>query len=304
MMILTIQERDSIMTQLSEAQRDFLQHQLMRSRRTAFANAMAKEKGFLIPDDADPEDIEALLNEWIYTGYIDAGHVSPDLRCECGRALRYQHQVLHKTSGKIKYFGIEHLKEHLGIDASIVNAIMKGFDGIDYELDELLIKIQNGWEPNPDIFRDTVMSPEIAEYLKLGLPLLERQIKQLQRSRTFSRIQVLTKSGQQADFADSQDLFSLDPDPEDLPAPTTLNYALQLAIQEYIRRGIGSARIICELLIREHGAIAARYSTGKPKIFVPVCWYIEESYPDMNIVSSLSDRQYRPAKSEVKRIMT
>src|SRR5690606_38329897 len=119
-MVLTVEEREELLAKLNEAQRTFLTETMVRGRRTVFANALARAKGHHIPDDAEPEQIEVLLDDWIYTGYIDAGHVSPELRCECGRPLRYQHQVKHKRTGEMKKFGIEHLKEHLGIDAQVV----------------------------------------------------------------------------------------------------------------------------------------------------------------------------------------
>ncbi|WP_336788442.1 hypothetical protein [Paenibacillus sp. MMO-177] len=57
-MILSVEERDQILAQLNEEQRQYLADFLVRGHRTIFANVMAKEKGFHIPEDSDPAEIE------------------------------------------------------------------------------------------------------------------------------------------------------------------------------------------------------------------------------------------------------
>ena len=299
-MILTVEERDSILSELNEQQRDFLSKQLVRSRRTVFANAMAKEKGFHIPKNADPEDIEALLDEWVYTGYIDAGSVSPELRCECGRSLRYQHQVEHKKTGEVKKFGIEHLKEHLGIDASMVSAIKKGFDAIDYELDEMLIKRKSDWKPNPEMLDIEGLPEDVMSHLKLGLPLLDRQVKRLRQQPPARKVWFdnYTPPVQEPSSNDDMlmDLFTWQEEPmapKPAAASSGLPASLHAPIQAYIAGGVRSARVICELLIREQHADEERFLTGKPKIFIEVCRFIEQSYPNASVQAlDKEDRSY------------
>lgn len=302
-MILTVEQRDSLLNKLSTEQREYLSNQLVRGRRTAFANALARAKGHHIPENTDPEDIETLLSDWIYTGYVDAGHVTPDLKCECGRSLRYQHQVENKTTGEKKKFGIEHLKEHLGIDASIVAAVRKGFDAIDYELDEILIKSQNNWQLDPELKAYTNgLSADIEAHIKLNIPLLERQIRRIRQSmqqpsprRSTMAIQVV-----QPVVPKELDLFSWTESPADMnTASTTQPIGLELAdvwkkpVSDYLHKGIRSARIICDLLIQEHGAPDDRFLTEKPKIYLLVCWYIEATYPSVRITrNGTDDRLY------------
>ncbi|MFW5437528.1 DUF3895 domain-containing protein [Paenibacillus apiarius] len=299
-MILTVEERDSILSELNEQQRDFLSKQLVRSRRTVFANAMAKDKGYHVPENADPEDIEALLDEWVYTGYIDAGAVSPELRCECGRSLRYQHQVEHKKTGEIKKFGIEHLKEHLGIDASMVSAIKKGFDAIDYELDEMLIKMKSGWQPNPEILGIEGLPEDVMSHLKLGLPLLDRQVKRLRQQPPVRKALVdhYSPPVQHSSSADDivLDLFTWQEEPaapKPAAASSGLPASLHAPIRAYIADGVRSARVMCELLIREQHADEERFMTGKPKIYAEVCRFIEQSYPNASVQAlDQEDRSY------------
>ncbi|XEC95651.1 DUF3895 domain-containing protein [Paenibacillus tarimensis] len=303
-MILSVQDREQFLSQLSEEQREFLQEQLIRGRRTVFANAMAREKGYHIPDHAEPEVIEVLLDDWIYTGYIDAGAVSPELRCECGRPLRYQHHVKHRTSGEVKKFGIEHLKEHLGIDVAVVSAIKKGFDAIDYELDELLLKINGGWQPEPGLLTeaDVPVPGDVRKHLELGLPLLEKQIRRLRQNRPRLRMPAsmpAERSGVKPVEREnvSVDLFTWFEEPEvsEEPAPaqgSVLPASLQKPVERYIGQGVRSARVVCELLIREHGASEGRFSTGKPYLYPAVCQYIEAVYPDAQVDCQFQEDRY------------
>lgn len=297
-MILTIQERDEMLSQLNDKQREFLTHYLVRSRRTAFANAMAKEKGHHVPTNAEPEDIEALLDDWIYTGYKDAGTISPELRCECGRSLRYQHEVKNQKTGEIKKFGIEHLKEHLGIDAAIVAAIKKGFDAIDYELDEILVKLANNWQPAPDSFIDADLPEHMKQQLSLGLPLLDRQLNMLKR-KPIIRQAPSKPVPQQVDpgpapMPEEFDLWSWTESAEvQEVSHDGLTASEQEAVKQYVANGVGSARIISELLIRDHGSPECRYITGKPKIYTDVCQFIERTFNTIAIeLNGTEDRKY------------
>src|SRR5690606_6990747 len=123
------------------------------------------------------EDIEYLLEEWIYVGFIDAGHVTHEYRCECGRPLRYQHIVEHKKTGQKRKFGIQHLEDHMQMDAKTVQEIVQGFEKIDFELDEIIVKLQNGWdlesEQLPKVPDHLALPHDIQEHFRLRLPLLD-----------------------------------------------------------------------------------------------------------------------------------
>jgi hypothetical protein len=310
-MILEIGERDELLSRLSEEQQQYLTEVLSRGRRTVFANEMARQKGYAIPEGTDVEQIERLLDEWIYTGYIDAGKVSPDLRCECGRPLRYQHQVKHKTTGERKFFGIDHLKEHLAIDAAVVNAIKKGFDAIDYELDELLMKLSTGWVSDPELLQVAELPADVADHVRLKLPLLDKQVRKLRSIRAAEQTAAWRRSEAKTqsepafkpekttvvDSSQSYDLFAWQEESEaeaeeEEPPLIELDYALQSRVRGYLRNGARSARVICEMLIEEHNANSRRFLTGKPKLFPSVCVYIE-SIEGVKIDSiSPEDRAY------------
>ncbi|MGM0884918.1 MAG: DUF3895 domain-containing protein [Bacillota bacterium] len=180
---LTLEQRDRIMGQLSEEQRHFIHHVLVRGRRTMFARQLARKKCQFIPEDAEFEDIETFIEEWDYIGFTDSGEVSPHTKCECGRSLRYQHQVLHLPTNTMRYFGIEHLHLHTGIDAKTISAIMKGFDVLDGEMNEIMCKYRDGWQLSQHMFlpfpAELDIPQDIQAHLNAGLPLLDRQLIRL-----------------------------------------------------------------------------------------------------------------------------
>lgn len=182
---MTLEQRDHIMGQLSEEQRHFMHHELVRGRRTLFARQLARKKCQFIPEDAQFEDIESFIEEWDYIGFTDSGEVSPHTKCECGRSLRYQHQVLHLPTNTIRYFGIEHLQLHTGIDAKAIADIMKGFDVLDGEMHEVLIKFRDGWQLGQHLFlplpAELDVPPDIQAQIDAKLPLLDRQLARIRR---------------------------------------------------------------------------------------------------------------------------
>lgn len=180
---MTLEQRDSIMEKLTEEQRHFMHHELVRGRRTLFARQLARKKCQFIPEDAQFEDIESFIEEWDYIGFTDSGEVSPHTKCECGRSLRYQHQVLHLPTNTTRYFGIEHLQLHTGIDAKAIADIMKGFDVLDGEMNEMLSKYRDGWQLGQHLFlplpAELEVPSDIQAHLDAKLPLLDRQLARL-----------------------------------------------------------------------------------------------------------------------------
>jgi Protein of unknown function (DUF3895) len=296
-LIMEVSERDRILETLNDVQRDFIKLHLKRGKKTVFANHMAKSKGMLLPEDATSDEIEILLDEWILEDYIDNRFVNPETPCECGKPLRYQYIVKHKGSGTIRRFGITHFEEHTGIPARLVQAITKGFSFIDYEMDELLYKIETNWQLHneiPLIPEDYEFPYDIQEHLNADVPLLERQIKRLKRD-VISKFEELKLERKQKERKQAIEQYVLNPykftidhddyqesffEDESLPSRdigkkdfATSDYEKEII--SYLRQNVNSARVICELLIKEKKAPRDRYITGKPKIYVSICEHLD-----------------------------
>lgn len=296
-LIMEVSERDRILETLTDVQRDFIRLHLKRGKKTVFANHMAKSKGMLLPEDATSEEIEILLDEWILENFIDNGFVNPETPCECGRPLRYQYIVKHKGTGMIRTFGITHFEEHTGIPANIVQAITKGFTVIDYEMDELLYKIETNWRLNEEVTtipEDYVFPSDIQEHLDAEVPLLDRQIKRLKLD-VISKLEELELERKQEERKQAKEQYVLDQNtiiidhddyqesffedellpPRDIGKKDFATSDYEREIISYLSQNVNSTRIICELLIKELNAPRDRYTTGKPKIYVSICEHLD-----------------------------
>ncbi|TKI83792.1 DUF3895 domain-containing protein [Bacillus mycoides] len=284
--------RSNIFDALTEKQKDFLQQHVKRGKKTAFANVMALDKGIVLPEHATDTEIQTILDEWVLIEYIDNGEKNADTPCECGRPLRYQYIVQHQTTKETRRFGITHFAEHTGLPAHIVKQIKDEFTAIDYERDELLVKLQNHWCLDDELshFPDGFILPtDLKQQLDLGLPLLDTQCKWLRKEISLflqelhtpprqveplqdiemasdSNGQVVLDLFQEIDYSiEQQENISYD-----------LTYEHQKAIEYYLQKGVTSAWVLCELLVKEHNAPKGRYATRKPKMYVPVCMYLDE----------------------------
>lgn len=323
---LTNDERESLLSVLTEQQRIFIQEHVKRGKKTIFANQMAIDKGIILPESASIDEIEMLLDEWILEDYIDNGFVNSETPCECGRPLRYQYIVKHKSTNELRRFGITHFEEHTGIPGELVNAIIKGFTMIDYEMDELLNKIKQNWtleEVISNIPSEVVLPTDISDHLANNVPLLELQIKrlrslinvflsqnELKRPRVIDMPSIIEPT-ETDDYTKKADQFTLEFDLFDdtkdhspvqekkkkpIPLTNNLSVALRDKVLHYLET-VSSVRIICELLSKNHIVADQRYITGKPKIYPMICVYLE-SLVHQNVVyleevNGTDDRKYK-----------
>jgi hypothetical protein len=297
-LILNAEERETLLSLLTDQQRTFIMDHVKRGKKTTFANEMARDKGLVLPNDASIEDIEMLLDEWVLEDFIDNGFINPDTPCECGRPLRYQYIVRHKSTNETRRFGITHFEEHTGIPAEIVNAIKKGFSAIDYEMDELLSKIKSNWslaDANLLIPDGFIFPKEMSNHLDNHVPLLDRQIQNLRKlvsdfrdkrepiKQEASEIKKEFKWDFDSMIEEDQVSFELDLFEENMTKTLEKNESLPInnlsgpikdKILEYLKT-VSSTRVICELLIKNNIVSNQRYLTGKPKIYPHVCLFLE-----------------------------
>lgn len=64
--------------------------------------------------------------------------VHSQLKCACGRPLKYQFVIESKSKQQEIRLGIQHFKDHLGISQQVAEEIKKGVAYVDLALDELL----------------------------------------------------------------------------------------------------------------------------------------------------------------------
>ena len=310
-------ERDIIFNGLSDEQQEYLRTFLKRGKQASFSSVLARLKGGESEDDA-----EHISTQWILIDYVDAGEVSHDYLCECGRPLRYQYVVKNLVTDKILKFGKNHFEEHTGLSSEIVSAVIKGMHKIDKELDEILSKISSEWSLiaslDVDFIPDDLVVPsDIQEHFDLGLPLLDRQIVRLKEEIRIHN-SLMKKNQFELDNVDllevEEEQFSLfdeeiddnsqvqsyrvEPVSDD---KNVLYRCLSFVEQEFILTFIEkfnsiSTRQLCEFMIKEIASSDKRYATGKPHIYVYVCSYLDflVSKGKLNYVENMDymDRVY------------
>lgn len=314
--ILDKQKRDELLNKLDSSQKEFLMNHVKRGKKTMFANVMAKDKGMVLPENMKAEELEYLLDEWVLLDYIDNGFINNDTPCECGRPLRYQYIVKHNSTNEIRRFGITHFEEHTGLSAEIVKQIKDGFLTIEYELDELLMKIDNNWF----LERELPMLPEELKYdlakdiqlhLSIPVPLLDRQMQRVkQQLNKYNGREIVREQPKKvlktiaSSFEEEEkgpvNLFNepiVTPNrKQSINNPYILPFSYREHVTKYLQEGVRSTRIICELLIKKHQASKKRYTSQKPKIYASVCFYLDYLVQQGEVVfigtDNLDDRYY------------
>lgn len=182
---LSADEREQRLSVLTAEQRNYLENEMKRSRKTVFERFMRDEKITALKSvDITLEDNERNVIDWMITDYDDFGPGNYIGRCACNRRLRYMFTVEHQKTHKKLQYGKDHLSIFLNIEVKDVNGIINELDEIDHELDELLWKIENNeyyheyYERIPD---KTVVSESIKKHIELNLPFLNPQINRLNK---------------------------------------------------------------------------------------------------------------------------
>lgn len=183
---LSVDEREKLLSVLTAEQRDFIENEVKRGRRTVFENFMRDEKitALRLADEIKLEDDEMNVVGWMISDFDDFGPGNYEGQCACGRRLRYMFTVEHQKTGKKIQYGKQHLSTFLNIEVKDIDGYINELDVIDNELDELLWKIKDDQyyhEYYERLLDQTVVSESIKKHLELNVPLLDSQINRLKQ---------------------------------------------------------------------------------------------------------------------------
>ncbi|GAF66406.1 putative ATPase [Bacillus sp. TS-2] len=290
---LSRSDRDFIMSDLTDEQRNFLVEERKLNKKSRFANEMAKAKGHYVSSDTTPEELDEIIKTWTLIDYLDAGpdyNKTKALRCECGRPIRYQYIVQNKITGETLKFADTHFKEHTLIPSHIVKEVKSGWNLIDLELDEVLLKFKKKEYFNQQIIPEGFEIPnKIKQYFIHSLPLpnslewklnrlldearwMDARRKSLEAS-NMSKGNENSSKDHQMTFK-QQSLFELE-DKNKYGLDFHLSIEELDYIEQCIRKGINSVSIICENMIENKIIKNERFATNKPKIHPYICMFIE-----------------------------
>lgn len=235
------EERAEILEELAEEQRVYLLERLKRGKRTLFSNELVKSKGTY---SGSEQELDREINEWEFI-------------------------ELQK----------DHFEFHTGIPATVVKEIIKGFTQIDFELDEILYKVMNGWDQKVLSEAKTMgidLPVEVQDLLDLDLPLLDRQINRLYR------MILKEKAGRRKELRQPAAVSTITrAAPKKLSAIPKVNSPLGDEIHQVIIRliekaGTISVLEICEEISQYSHPFKGYYDSGKPKSFVYVAMVMDQ----------------------------
>ncbi|WEA41822.1 hypothetical protein [Lysinibacillus fusiformis] len=176
-------ERKQILSLLTVEQRDFLENEVKRGRKTIFENFMRDEKITAIKSvDTILQEDERDVVDWLIADYVDFGLGNRGGRCACKLPLRYMFTVEHQKTGKRIQYGKNHLSTFLNIEVKDIDGYINELDNIDHELDELLRKITENqyYHEYYERIPDKLSVPgSIKKHIEVNIPLLDTQINRL-----------------------------------------------------------------------------------------------------------------------------
>ncbi|MGE8203864.1 hypothetical protein ACQKP0_04805 [Heyndrickxia sp. NPDC080065] len=302
------QQRNKLLSSLEENPRKFLLEKMKRGKRTVFSNELAKGKGTFSGSD---QELEKEIQQWEFIDLLDGGQGNRPYCCECGMSLRYQYIVKNLETGEIKKFGKNHFEFHTGIPSNIVKDIIKGFERIDYELDEILFKVENGWDSTivtKAIALKIDIPEDIQEHILLALPLLDRQMSRLHRLVREKELEIMKKSRMENkregksvhDSLSAPKIKVARVEPKKLSIKPRIRSPLGEEIHDFIIRllensGTISVLEICQELNTVQHDFRGYFSTGKPKVF-PYVSMVKDQLKEQGVCkvekADLDDRWY------------
>jgi hypothetical protein len=180
---LSNKERDNLLKFATQEQVSFMMSNVKQSRKSIFLNVIAEQKVTIVRStDISLGDVERDINQWHLEQYTDYGEGNLLGKCACGRRLRRVFTLKHDVTGKVIDYGEEHFKQFLGIDSKILRELVNGFNVIDLEFDELLIKISENnycYDLLEVHFKGMEIPTDIQQHINANVPLLDTQIARL-----------------------------------------------------------------------------------------------------------------------------
>lgn len=161
-------ERKALFEHLTESQQALVNQQRKYEVRSLFL-----QKQYL--ETSDWEFVALNIDDEYERG------VHSELKCACGRPLKYQFVIESKIKRQEIRLGIQHFKDHLGISQQVAEEIKKGVAHVDLALDELLWLTDKGISFPEDLWHRYVFAyyrnNTLRRPLSLNQKLAERVVR-------------------------------------------------------------------------------------------------------------------------------
>ncbi len=161
---------------LTKLQESFLDNYIKQSRYDQLTSERVKLKGKFLKDPDDLKDVDACIEEWSLVDVLDAGEGQRGYRCQCGKAIRHQYILEHKTKEITLKLGSTCYQKYVGIDVHQVERVIKSKEVIIAEREEIMDRFVTGFIDTQLFLLDYDNLSELhREQLQLGLPLSSKQ---------------------------------------------------------------------------------------------------------------------------------
>lgn len=161
---------------LKPEQRKFLEDNIKQSKCNLWIEKLAKLKGVTITDDMKEDDIHKKLDDWILVDVLDGGYMKRPYKCLCGKPLRFQYIVENKSKDITIALGRDCLSNYTGLDENLVNDVIREHHKVNTELDEILIRYNEGFIGNHiGYLKEPALPAKYKSQIEYGLPLSKRQ---------------------------------------------------------------------------------------------------------------------------------
>ncbi|WP_225047875.1 hypothetical protein [Lacticaseibacillus kribbianus] len=153
----TDRQRTAILFEMSKSQRDTYEEHLQLSVSDRVMNLVFSE-----------------APEWRFIGVrVDLGwqfrksdpELLENLRCVCGRQLRYQYNLVGATdSGRHMNLGSSHFMQHLEIPEAVAREVFEEFNQVQHDMDDMVLQYSLGEKfPTNYGMKDFALSSEFAQ---------------------------------------------------------------------------------------------------------------------------------------------
>jgi|tagenome__1003787_1003787.scaffolds.fasta_scaffold20947881_1 hypothetical protein len=181
---LSQEQVDGIWKTLTLEQQNWINKYINQRKRDKWFEALALRKGIVLDDQMSDEQKRNMVDDWELMEVLDGGEGNRPFKCECGKPLRYQYIVYHKSKDETYGLGSTCIEHYTGLQSDVVRDIKSGILQINTKRDELLIKIQA--KQFTDLIRYIEKGIEIPESIskqvQIGIPLFNDQLHDLEKS--------------------------------------------------------------------------------------------------------------------------
>jgi hypothetical protein len=109
-------------------QQNWINKYINQRKRDKWFEALALRKGIVLDDQMSDEQKRNAVGNWELMEVLDGGEGNRPFKCECGKPLRYQYIVYHKSKDETYGLGSTCIEHYTGLQSDVVRDIKSGMN--------------------------------------------------------------------------------------------------------------------------------------------------------------------------------